>query len=106
MKHLQFFINGEWVDPVVESTIDVINPANEQVYTRISGGSAEDVDKAVAAARAAFETFSQWSVHARLQLLQRIYEVYETRMEEIADAISQEMGAPVDLARGSQVRSY
>jgi aldehyde dehydrogenase (NAD+) len=104
MKHLQFFINGEWVDPVVESTIDVINPANEQVYTRISGGSAEDVDKAVAAARAAFETFSQWSVHARLQLLQRIYEVYETRMEEIADAISQEMGAPVDLARGSQVR--
>lgn len=104
MNHLQFFINGEWVDPVVESTIDVINPATEQVYTRISGGSAEDVDKAVAAARAAFETFSQWSVHARLQLLQRIYEIYQTRMEEIADAISQEMGAPVDLARSWQVK--
>lgn len=104
MNHLQFFINGEWVDPVVESTIDVINPATEQVYTQISGGSAADVDKAVAAARAAFDTYSEWSVHRRLQLLESIYEIYESRMAEIADAISQEMGAPVDLAHGSQVR--
>ena len=104
LNHLQFFINGKWVDPISESTIDVINPATEQAYTQIGAGSAEDVDKAVAAARAAFKTYSQWSVHARLQLLQRIYEVYETRMEDIADAISQEMGAPVDLARGSQAR--
>jgi aldehyde dehydrogenase (NAD+) len=101
-NHLKFYINGEWVDPATAATIDVINPATEQAYTRISAGSAEDVDRAVAAARAAFESYSQWSVEQRLELLGRIREVYESRFEEIASAISEEMGAPISMARGSQ----
>jgi len=100
--HLKFYINGEWVDPVTAATIDVINPATEQAYTLISAGSSEDVDRAVAAARVAFESYSQWSVEHRLELLERIREVYETRFEEIASAISEEMGAPISMARGSQ----
>ena len=101
-NHLKFYINGEWVDPVTSATIDVINPATEQAFTRISAGSAEDIDRAVTAARAAFESYSQWTVDQRLELLERIREVYKTRFEDIASAISQEMGAPISLARGSQ----
>ncbi|MCZ6796891.1 MAG: aldehyde dehydrogenase family protein [Gammaproteobacteria bacterium] len=101
-NHLKFYINGEWVDPVIAATIDVINPATEQAYTQISAGSADDIDRAVAAARAAFEGYSQWSVAQRLELLERIQEVYKTRLEDIATAISEEMGAPISMARGSQ----
>ena len=101
-NHLKFYINGEWVDPVTPATIDVINPATESVYTRISAGSAEDVDKAVAAAREAFDGYSQWSVEQRMALMEKIHEVYKTRFNDIAEAISQEMGAPIDLAKGSQ----
>ncbi|MFT7557286.1 MAG: aldehyde dehydrogenase (NAD+), partial [Planctomycetota bacterium] len=103
-NHLEFYINGEWVDPVTPATIDVINPATEQLYTQISAGSPEDVDRAVKAARTAFESYSQWSVEQRLELLQRIREVYKTRFEDLAQAVSQEMGAPIDLARGSQTK--
>lgn len=103
-NHLKFYINGEWVDPVTPATIDVINPATEQVYTQISAGSPEDIDRAVTAARKAFESYSQWSVEQRLELLQRIREVYKTRFEDLAQAVSQEMGAPIDLARGSQTK--
>ena len=53
-EYLKFYINGEWVDPVTPSTIDVVNPATEEVFAKISGGSSADVDKAVAAAKAAF----------------------------------------------------
>ncbi|MFA9420521.1 MAG: aldehyde dehydrogenase family protein [Gammaproteobacteria bacterium] len=103
-NHLKFYINGEWIDPVTAATIDVINPATEQAYTQISAGSAEDIDRAVAAARAAFESYSRWSVEQRLELLGRIREVYETRYEEIATAISEEMGAPISMSRGSQTK--
>ncbi len=98
-NHQKFYINGEWVDPVTPATIDVINPATEEVYTQISAGSAADIDHAVAAARAAFDSYSQWSVEQRLELLERIREVYKTRFDDIASAISQEMGAPIDLAK-------
>jgi len=101
-NYLKFYINGEWVDPITPATIDVINPATEQPYTQISAGSAADVDKAVAAARHAFESYSQWSVEERLALLEKVREVYKTRFNDIAEAISQEMGAPIDLAKGSQ----
>lgn len=102
-EKLKFYINGEWVDPVKPGTIDVVNPATEEVYAKISGGSAADVDKAVEAARAAFPAFSQTSKEERAQLLGKILEVYQKRSEEVAQAVSAEMGAPIKLARQSQV---
>ncbi len=99
---LKFYIDGKWVDPATPATIDVINPATEQVCAQISAGSATDVDVAVSAARKAFHGYSQWSVNQRLELLTRIIEVYDSRRNEIAEAITMEMGAPIDLARGPQ----
>jgi len=101
-NNLKFYINGEWVDPAVPAIIDVINPATEQPFTQISAGSAVDIDRAVVSARAAFNNFSQWSVEERLDLLERIRSVYKTRFEDIAQAISNEMGAPIDMSRNSQ----
>src|SRR5215813_13611178 len=99
---LKFYINGAWVDPVKPATLDVINPATEEAYTKISVGSAGDVDRAVAAARAAFPSFSQTSKEERLRLLRRILEIYKERIDDIARAVSDEMGAPMGLARNSQ----
>jgi aldehyde dehydrogenase (NAD+) len=101
-QYLKFYINGAWVDPVKPATIDVINPATEEAFAQISAGSAADVDKAVAAARAAFPAFSQTSKAERVKLLKRIIEVYDKRMGDIAQAVSAEMGAPMTLARNAQ----
>ena len=103
-NNLKFYINGEWVDPLTPATIDVINPATEKVYTQISAGSAADVDLAVAAARAAFDRYAQTTREERLDLLQRIRELYKTRWDDIALAISEEMGAPIDLAKSWQTQ--
>jgi len=99
---LKFYINGEWVAPVVPKTMDVINPATEEVIGHISLGSAADVDKAVSAARAAFETFSLTSREERISLLERIMAAYGARLDEIAEIISLEMGAPMWLAKAAQ----
>jgi aldehyde dehydrogenase (NAD+) len=104
MDHLKFYIDGAWVDPVTPATIDVINPATEKAFTQISAGSAQDVDLAVAAARRAFTSYSQWSVQQRLELLEKIRAIYKDYFDDIAQAISDEMGAPIDLARGSQAK--
>jgi aldehyde dehydrogenase (NAD+) len=101
-EYLKFYINGEWVDPVKPATIDVINPATEEAFTKISAGSSADVDKAVAAARAAFPSFSQTTKADRLKLLGKILEAYDKRFEDIVQAVSSEMGAPLSLARGAQ----
>ncbi|MCM2473294.1 aldehyde dehydrogenase family protein [Rhizobium sp. CG5] len=100
--HLQFFIDGQWVDPVKPAVLDVIDPSTEEAYTQISLGSEGDVNKAVAAAKAAFASFSLWSKDERMALLKRILEVYNERFEDIAQAVSQEMGAPLSFARDSQ----
>lgn len=100
--YTKFYINGEWVDPLVPATIDVINPATELAFTKVSAGSAADVDRAVAAAREAFKSYSQWSVAQRQELLQNIRIVYKARFDDIALAISEEMGAPIDMSRSSQ----
>ncbi|MDD2706255.1 MAG: aldehyde dehydrogenase family protein, partial [Acidocella sp.] len=103
MSHnLQFYIDGAWVDPVTPRTVGVIDPSTEQPFTEISLGSKADVDKAVAAARAAFPAFSQTTRAERLALLRRILEVYQTRYEDVANAISREIGAPVTLAHKAQ----
>ena len=103
MSHnLQFYIDGAWVDPVAPRVLDVINPATEAPFTQIAIGTAADVDHAVAAARRAFESFSQTTRAERLTLLKRIQEVYAKRYNDLAEAIRLEMGAPVTLATKSQ----
>ena len=100
--HLKFFIDGVWVDPAVPAILDVINPATEEAYTRISLGSKTDVDRAVAAAKKAFASFSRTPVADRLALLKKILDVYNARFEDIAVAVSEEMGAPLSFARDAQ----
>jgi len=101
-ERLLFYIDGRWVDPVKPAALDVIDPSTEEVIGRISLGSAEDVDRAVKAARAAFPAYSQTTKDERLALLQKIVSVYMTRYEELARTISQEMGAPLWLAKAAQ----
>ena len=98
----KFYINGEWVDPVSPKTLNVINPANEEIISEISLGSEEDVNKAVAAAKKAFLTFSLTSREERLELFEKIMDVYKKRMPDLAKAITSEMGAPVNLANNAQ----
>jgi aldehyde dehydrogenase (NAD+) len=100
--HEQFYIDGAWVDPVAPKTLDVINPATERAYTKISMGSAADVDRAVAAAKKAFPSYSRTSREERLALLRKVLERYNARYEEIAAAVSDEMGAPIKFAREAQ----
>ena len=98
----KFYINGEWVEPVEKQSIQVINPASEKIIGNVSIGSEVDVDKAVKAARKAFNSYSKTKVSERLELLTNIRNLYKKRFDDIASAIQSEMGAPVNLARGSQ----
>src|SRR6185437_13901660 len=82
VNRMQFYIDGAWVDPVVKKSTPVVNPATEEAMYEIALGSKADVDKAVAAARRAFETYSQTSREERVALLAKIVEVYKTRMKE------------------------
>lgn len=97
-----FYIDGRWTNPAMPQDFQVINPATEDPIATISLGSASDVDQAVAAARKAFESYSETSVDARLSILRRIVEVYESRMDEMAETISREMGAPISLSKAAQ----
>jgi aldehyde dehydrogenase (NAD+) len=99
---MKFYIDGQWVDPVTPKSMDVINPATEEVCGHISAGSSADVDKAVAAAKKAFATYSQTSREERLDLLQRILAEYQKRFGDVANAITEEMGAPASLAQRAQ----
>ena len=101
-NNLKFYIDGAWVDPVARRTLDVINPATEQPVAQISLGGAADVDRAVKAARAAFPAYSRASKAERIALLERIIEAYKARYDDIAKAISLEMGAPITLATKAQ----
>ena len=98
----KFYINGAWVEPSTTDTLDVINPATEKPIASIAMGGAADVDAAVTAAKAAFETFSQSSVEERIALLDKITELIGARSEEFASTISSEMGAPGGLAKAAQ----
>jgi aldehyde dehydrogenase (NAD+) len=102
MDPLKFYIDGQWVKPSGTARIDVINPATEEVCQTIAAGNAEDVDRAVKAARRAFVTFSQTTKAERVTLLKRVLEVYLSRLDEMAEAISSEMGAPIIMAKDSQ----
>ncbi len=102
-SHLrQFYIDGAWTDPSGTRTHDVVNPATEQVVATIALGEQADVDRAVAAAKAASESFSQTTKEERLALLGKIIEAYKARLGDIAVAVSSEMGAPLTLAQRAQ----
>jgi len=105
LEKLQFYIDGQWVDPLEPRTLDVVNPATEAVYGRISLGSAADVDAAVAAAARAFVSFSVSTREERIDLLQSILDVFTRRYDEVAEAIMDEMGAPWKLAKNAQAAS-
>ncbi|HZE42307.1 MAG TPA: aldehyde dehydrogenase family protein [Steroidobacteraceae bacterium] len=98
----QFYIDGAWVGPVEPKELKVINPATEEVAGVISMGSSKDVDRAVMAARRAFDSYSSTSPAERLALMERILAAYKAHYDEIAQAISIEMGAPITLSKGSQ----
>src|SRR6185369_7663435 len=102
---LNFYIDGKWVPPVTPKTLDVLDPSTEEPIGRISLGSAADVDKAVAAARRAFETFGRTSREERIALLERIIGAYQARLGDLAETISHEMGAPMWLANAAQAPS-
>jgi aldehyde dehydrogenase (NAD+) len=102
-EYLKFYIDGKWVDPSESNSLDVDNPATEQVAGKIALGAAADVDKAVKAARKAFVSWSQSSREERLDVLQAILAEYQKRAADLADAVTEEMGAPPALAAGPQV---
>ena len=103
MDNLQkFYIGGQWVAPASDATMPVLNPATEAQIGSVAMGNAADVDKAVAAAKAAFESFSQTSKADRLALLHRLKTVTEKRIEDLAQAMRMEMGAPISMARDAQ----
>ena len=102
VNRLKFYIDGAWVDPAAMKTVPVVNPATEETLYEVAVGSKADVDKAVAAARKAFETFSVTTREQRIELLSKIIEAYKNRAKDIATAISDEMGAPMTLAERAQ----
>lgn len=94
------YIDGKWRAPRSDTLLrDVINPSTEKPFAQIAVGSTQDIDDAVAAAKSAFLTFGRSSVEERIALLERVVEIYIKRQDEIAEAISLEMGAPLKLAR-------
>ena len=101
-KLLKFYINGEWVDPISTDKMPVLNPASAEQVGEVALGNDADVDRAVAAAQAAFEHYSQTSKADRLALLGEIRKVTERRFEELAQAMRLEMGAPITMARDAQ----
>ncbi len=102
---LQFYIDGQWVDPVTPNPFEVINPATEEVCGHISLGSQADVDKAVAAALKASDSFASTTQNERVELLQSILDIFTRRQDEVAEAIMEEMGAPWGLAKYAQAPS-
>jgi aldehyde dehydrogenase (NAD+) len=99
-----FYIDGQWVSPSAGATsAGVENPATEEIVAQVALGSEEDADRAILAARAAFDDFTATPAAERIALLKRIHAIYLNRAEDFAQAISTEMGAPLDFARSAQV---
>ncbi len=101
----KYYINGAWVTPSSTTEFPVMNPATEQQIGVITLGNEEDVNRAVAAAKAAFETYSRTTKEERIALLEKLLEVTKARMEELAQALTAEMGAPITMSRSPQADS-
>src|ERR1700744_5514467 len=99
MEHeRQHYVNGAWVDPLQPTLLGVVDPSTEEAFTQIAAGGAKDVDRAVAAAKAAFPSFARTSRKDRLDLLRAILSEYNKRRQDLAEVLSREMGAPVKFA--------
>ena len=101
----KFYIYGKWVDPISKDILDVINPANEEIITQIALGNKDDLDDAVNAAKNSFNTWSTTSVDHRLELLNRLKNIYKSRFDEMTKAIILEMGCPNNFASEVQTQS-
>ncbi|MEH6360803.1 MAG: aldehyde dehydrogenase family protein [Amylibacter sp.] len=102
LEKRDFYINGQWVKPALANDLNVINPANEEPCAVISLGGQVETDAAVAAAKAAFEPWTITPKNERLDLIKALYAEYKNRADDMAEAISMEMGAPIDMARAAQ----
>ncbi len=98
----KFYINGAWVEPISKARLGVENPANEEIVCEVAIGNDADADRAIMAARAAFDAWTMTPVADRIALVQRILDIYNDRYEDFAQAMSTEMGAPTEWARGAQ----
>lgn len=105
LDYRKFYINGQWIDPSEKNDLEVINPSDETACAVISLGSQADTDAAVSAARAALPMWSSSTKEERIALLERLYEIYQRRMDEMAELISIEMGAPIDFSKAAQAPS-
>ncbi|CAM1655301.1 Aldehyde dehydrogenase domain [Bartonella apihabitans] len=103
LEKRKFYINGAWVEPAEAHDLEVIDPSTEEVCGVISNGTSKDVDRAVAAAKAAFEGWKHTDPQKRLTFVEKILAIYNQRQGEMAKAISTEMGAPIDMAIEQQV---
>ena len=102
---LNFYINGEWVKSESNETIDVINPANEEVIGQVTAGIKEDIDKAVTAALDAFSSFQQTTKAQRIELLKNVITEYEARYDDFVQTITKEMGSPIWLSEAAQAKT-
>jgi aldehyde dehydrogenase (NAD+) len=98
----KFYINGEWVDPITPDDLEVINPATEKPIAVISMGTAADIDRAVVAAKTAFQSYSRTSLDERIALLEKLLEIYTRRYDEMARTITLELGAPITMSTDQQ----
>ena len=105
LKKKNFYINGKWISPSRSNDFEVINPSNEESFAIISLGSKEDTNAAVKAAKDAFETWKETTKEDRLNLLEKLLKVYKKRFNEMAEAMSLEMGAPIDYAKSAHASS-
>ncbi|MFV2173131.1 aldehyde dehydrogenase family protein [Actinomadura sp. LOL_016] len=103
-EYLKFYIGGQWTDPAEGRTIEVVNPATEEVCGRVAAGTAADVDRAVEAARKAFPAWAASTREERLDLLRGILDAFQKRTGDLGAALTEEMGAPASLANGFQVQ--
>jgi len=100
-----FYINGKWVAPSKPNDFEVINPSNEEPFAIISLGDEADTNSAVKAAKEAFTSWRKTSKEERISLIQKLYEIYKSRWDEMTKVISMEMGAPLDFASSAQTAS-
>ncbi|ALE02836.1 aldehyde dehydrogenase family protein [Bartonella ancashensis] len=98
----QFYINGTWDNPSIVHDLHVINPSTEEAYAVISIANTDDINRAITAAKEAFQNWKMTSPQQRLAFVEKILKIYEKRSEDMAKTISKEMGAPIDMARNAQ----